>query len=169
MIKEEKKDMAVNISQKVAVLVDGNNIEKSVHQLAGNKSTMVNFDTLVPKLLLNRSLTKFMYFREGASISPKLAKRLHRQFFGVVKPCYKSADVPLTIEAVQLSEKVDTIIIMSGDFDYIDLVKHLKARGLRVEIASMQISTSKDLMEECDYYHEITEEDFFNYDESKTK
>lgn len=161
--------MVVNINQKVAILVDGNNIEKSVHQVSGSKTSMVNFDTLVPKLLKNRSLTRFVYFREGPSISPKLAKRLHNNFFGIVKPCFKSADVPLTIDAVQLSGKVDTIIIMSGDFDYVDLVKHLKANGLRVEIASFKISTSKDLIEEADYFHEIEEEDFFNFEDGHGK
>ena len=151
----------INIAQSVAVLIDGNNIEMSIHTEARNKNTMINFDTLVPKLIANRGLNRLMYFREGENISTKLAERLHAQFFGVVRACYKNADIPLTIEAIQLADKVDTVIIMSGDSDYIDLVKHLKSKGVRVEIASVKSTTSKLLIEEADHYHEITKEDWF--------
>jgi uncharacterized LabA/DUF88 family protein len=151
----------INIDQSVAILIDGNNIEMSIHGEAKNKNTMINFDTLVPKLIAQRGLNRLMYFREGSTISAKLAERLHTQFYGVVRACYKTADIPLTIEAIQLADKVDTLIIMSGDADYIDLVKHLKSKGVRVEIASVKSTTSKDLIEEADHHHEITKEDWF--------
>jgi len=53
----------VSISQSVAILVDGNNIERSIHDLVGSKNTMLNFDTLIPKLLGNRGLNRLFYFR----------------------------------------------------------------------------------------------------------
>ena len=40
----------VVIGQKVAILVDGNNIEKSIHSATKNQNTMLNFDTLIPNL-----------------------------------------------------------------------------------------------------------------------
>ena len=39
------------INQSVAILCDGNNIEKSIHNISKNKNAMINFDTLIPKLL----------------------------------------------------------------------------------------------------------------------
>lgn len=156
----------VNISQSVAVLIDGNNIEMSIHTDAGKKNVMCNFDGLIPKLIGDRSLNRLVYFREAdkdSKISPKLAERLHRNFYGVVKECRKNADIRLTIEALQLADKVDTIIIMSGDSDYIELVQQLKSQGLRVEIAGVALSTSKALIEESDFFHEITKEDWFTY------
>ncbi|MDP6134541.1 MAG: NYN domain-containing protein, partial [Candidatus Marinimicrobia bacterium] len=75
----------------------------------------------------------------------------------------KSADIPLSIKATQLSSKVDTIIIMSGDSDFVELVRHLKAEGVRVEIAAVKSTTAKILLEEASYFHEITEEDWFEY------
>lgn len=149
------------ISQSVAVLVDGNNMERSIHDIAGTSGAMVNFDTLIPKLIVNRSLNRLVYFREGRHISAKLAERLHQHFHGSVVPCHKSADIPLSIKATQLASKVDTIIIMSGDSDYVELVRHLKAEGVRVEIAAVPKTTSALLIEECDYFHEITKEDWF--------
>ena len=153
----------INISQSVAILCDGNNIERSIHDASNSKHTMINFDELIPKLLNGRGLNRLIYFREGKSISSKFSDRLHENFYGTVIPCHKSADIPLSIKASQLSSKVDTIIIMSGDSDFVELVRHLKAEGVRVEIASVKKTTAKILQEEASFFHEITELDWFEY------
>ena len=158
----------VLISQSVAILVDGNNIERSIHSETNKPNTMLNFDTLVPRLLGNRGLNRLVYFREGKQISSKLKERLHSNYHGSVRPCHKSADIPLSINATQLSTKVDTIIIMSGDSDFVELVRHLKAEGVRVEIASVPSTTSKLLTGEADYAHEITSDDWFTLETKKT-
>ena len=66
----------VRINQSVAILIDGNNIELSLQNLVGQKNALLDFDTLIPKLLDNRGLNRLIYFREGVSISDKLAERL---------------------------------------------------------------------------------------------
>ncbi len=151
----------VIIIQSVAILVDGNNIERSIHDQCGDTAAMLNFDTLIPKLIDNRALNRLIYFREGTSISAKLADRLHNHYHGSVCPCHKSADIPLTIKATQLSSKVDTVIIKSGDSDYVELVRHLRSEGVRVEIAAVDKTTSAILKEEADYFHPITKDDWF--------
>lgn len=155
------------MSQSVAILVDGNNIEISLHQQTGNEGVMLNFDKLIPKLVDNRSLNRLIYFREGKQISSKLAERLHQRYHGSVHACHKSADIPLSIKAMQLSSKVDTIIIMSGDSDYIELVRHLKSEGVRVEIAAVEKTTSTLLINESDHFHPIKEEDWFTLTSQK--
>lgn len=158
----------VTISQSVAVLIDGNNIERSIHELTNAKQSMLNFDTIIPKLLDNRGLNRLIYFREGKHISEKLQERLYSNYHGSVRPCHKSADIPLTINAMQLASKVDTIIIMSGDSDYIELLRHLKTEGVRVEIAAVAATTSRVLLEEADYFHEIVADDLFSYSPKKS-
>ena len=153
----------IQITQSVAILCDGNNIERSIHEQSQSTQTMVNFDSLIPRLLNGRGLNRLIYFREGKAISTKFAERLHENFYGAVIPCHKSADIPLSIKATQLSSKVDTIIIMSGDSDFVELVRHLKAEGVRVEIAAVKNTTAKILIEEASYFHEITETDWFEY------
>ena len=151
----------IKINQDVAILVDGNNIELSLHHLTDDDNVLVDFDTLVPKLLKNRGLSRLIYFREGHAISPKLADRLLNQFHGSVMPCYKSADIPLTIKAMQVASKVDTIIILSGDSDYIELVRHLKSEGVRVEIAAVEATTAQILRDEADLFVPIEVNDLF--------
>lgn len=157
----------IKISQNVAILIDGNNIERSLHEIYKTKSAMLNFDTLIPRLINDRGLNRLIYFREGKNISSKLAERLHENFYGAVRPCHKSADIPLSIKATQLASKVDTIIIMSGDSDYIETLRHLKAEGVRVEICSVKETTASILIEECDYFHPISKEDCFVYTNKK--
>ena len=152
----------INIMQSVAILVDGNNIERSLEGEYKSSSIMINFDVLVPKLLGKRGLNRLIYFREGKNISSKLAERLHSKFYGSVVPCHKSADIPLSIKATQLSGKVDAIIILSGDSDYVELVRHLKSEGVRVEICAVESTTAEVLREEADYFHPITKEDSFS-------
>ena len=156
----------VQINQSVAILIDGNNIEKSLHSLVRDNNAMINFDTLISKLLVGRGLSRLIYFREGISISSKLAGRLHENYFGSVVPCYKSADIPLSIKAMQIAQKVDTIVIMSGDADYVELVRHLKSEGVRVEIAAIPQTTAKILLDEADYFFPITEEHCFIYNKN---
>ena len=155
------------INQSVAILCDGNNIERSIHGVSKNQKAMINFDQLIPKLLNGRGLNRLIYFREGKAISEKFAERLHENYYGSVVPCHKSADIPLSIKATQLASKVDTIIIMSGDSDFVELVAHLKAEGVRVEIAAVKNTTAKILLEEANYFHEITSDDWFIYRGSK--
>ncbi len=153
----------INISQSVAILIDGNNIERSLHALYKDNNVMLDFDSLIPKLVRNRELNRLMYFREGKKISSKLADRLHENYHGSVIPCHKSADIPLTIKATQIAQKVDTIIILSGDSDYVELVRHLKGEGVRVEIAAVKETTASILKDEADYFTAIEREDSYVY------
>ncbi len=129
--------------------------------MTGESNAMLNFDSVIPRLLDGRGLTKLIYFREGRSISEKLAERLHYHYHGSVMPCHKSADIPLTIRATQIARKVDTIIIMSGDSDYVELVRHLKGEGVRVEIAAVEDNTAGILIDEADHFFPIVEGDYF--------
>lgn len=166
--KETQHRPTVQILQAVAILIDGNNIERSIHSETRDPNTMLNFDVLIPRLLMNRGLSRLVYFREGRQISQKLQERLHNYYHGSVRPCHKSADIPLSIYAIQVADKVDTIIIMSGDSDYIELVRHLKSEGVRVEIAAVPANTSQLLKEEADHFHEIIKEDWFTLTPKKS-
>ncbi|MFN3917977.1 MAG: NYN domain-containing protein [Flavobacteriales bacterium] len=158
----------VQINQTVAILIDGNNMEKSLHSMLNTTNAMLNFDILIPKLIGNRALNRLIYFREGLKISEKLADRLLENYHGTVVPCHKSADIPLTIQATQIADKVDTIIILSGDSDYVELVSHLRSKGVRVEICAVEANTAKILVGEAHHFIPITREDCFVYNSPKS-
>lgn len=146
-MEKERGRRSVRINQRVAVLIDGNNIEKSVHQKYNDTGLHVDYIGLVKDMVRERDLVKVAYFREGKGISPKFSDRLAREFYGTTTSCYKGADIPLVLQAVKLVEKVDTIILFAGDADYVWLVDYLNHHGVRVEIVSVNIALSKVLGE----------------------
>ena len=140
--------------------MDSNNINISILNHYGFGYFM-DMDKVFPRMLGGRSLSKFYYFKEG-DISDKLKTRIKHKFYGVAIESKKNADIYLTIHAVQIAPKIDTIIIASGDGDYIPLVEHLKANGVRVEICCVEATASKQLLDMADACHYITKDDCFN-------
>ena len=58
-------------------------------------------------------------------------------------------DVGMTIDTLTLAPKLDTVVLVTGDGDFVPLAEALKARGCRVEVASFEQSTSNELMRSC--------------------
>tara|TARA_R110000868_G_scaffold150976_2_gene374537 strand:- start:8746 stop:9252 length:507 start_codon:yes stop_codon:yes gene_type:complete len=153
----------MNFNQRVAIMIDGNNIGISASNIYKKPNLMVNFDDFVPEIIGDRQLSNFYYFKEGKDISHKFAERIRNKFYGTVVPCHKSADMVLVITAIQIMDKIDTLILFSGDQDYLPLIKFLKSKGIRVEIASFEKTTSKLLYPEIDYHFNITEKNLFQF------
>jgi uncharacterized LabA/DUF88 family protein len=72
-------------------------------------------------------------------------------------------DVGIAIDAVKLSSKLDTVIIASGDGDFIPLIEYLDMHGIQVEVISFGKSSSGKLKEAahaftdmCDDPHKFT-------------
>ena len=127
---------------------------------------MLDFDALVPRLLGSRS-TGWSTFPRRQADFVRAPRTLHADYHGSVRPCRERADIPLSIKATQLASQVNTIIIMSSNSDYVELVSHLKSEGVRVEIAAVPATTSRQLIEAADYFHEITPDDWFTLDVKK--
>jgi uncharacterized LabA/DUF88 family protein len=69
-------------------------------------------------------------------------------------------DVGMAMDAVRLGEKVDSIVIVSGDGDFRPVVNYLQqARGCLVEVVAFKKSSNNELIEMAD--------DFINMDEHK--
>lgn len=56
-------------------------------------------------------------------------------------------DVGIAIDAVKMSPKLDTVIIASGDGDFIPLIEYLDMHGIQVEVISFGKSSSAKLKE----------------------
>jgi len=68
-----------------------------------------------------------------------------------------SWDIGMTIDALMLADKIDVAILVTGNGDFTPLAETLKQRGVRVELASFERSTSGDLIRACDEYIPIQE------------
>ena len=78
-------------------------------------------------------------------------------FFGGAKKA--DWDVGMAVDAITMSPKLDTVILFTGDGDFIPLVKYLQVHGgCQVEVASFGRSTSSKLKEAADHFLDLDED-----------
>lgn len=66
-------------------------------------------------------------------------------------------DVGIAMDIVRYAAKVDAIVLVSGDGDFTDLLKYVKAHGCRAEAAAFMESSSSMLREEADEFINLSE------------
>lgn len=66
-------------------------------------------------------------------------------------------DVGLAVDAIRMAPRIDSVIIVSGDGDFIPLVKYLQGLGCQVEVVSFGKSTSQKLREAVDDFVDLSE------------
>tara|TARA_Y100000310_G_scaffold339280_1_gene431516 strand:+ start:24496 stop:25029 length:534 start_codon:yes stop_codon:yes gene_type:complete len=160
----------VQKEQRVGVFVDVQNQYYSAKALYGKK---VNFKAVLNQAVQGRKLVRALayvikaeskeentFFDALGHMGFEIKSKDLQIFYGGHKK--GDWDVGISTDAIELAPKLDTVVLVSGDGDFIPLVRHLKhARGCRVEVVSFQRSTSSKLIEEVD--------DFFNLDETPRK
>ena len=68
-------------------------------------------------------------------------------------------DIGLAMDTIELAPKLDTIVIVSGDGDYVPLVHHLRhALGCRIEIIAFGKSSSSLLRQESDLFTDLDQD-----------
>jgi uncharacterized LabA/DUF88 family protein len=67
-------------------------------------------------------------------------------------------DVGIAIDAIRIAKKVDSIVLVTGDGDFVPLVEHLKGEGVQVEVVSFGRSTSSKLKEAAEAFMDMDEE-----------
>lgn len=106
-----------------------------------------------------------MLSRKGFKIRSKAVKHIKTQDGSVLHKA--NCDVELTMDVMTLHPQLDTAILMSGDSDFVPLVKLLQSHGKKVVIISTRGHVARELIEASDYFVYF---DFFRKDwEMKTK
>lgn len=151
--------------QRVAVFIDVQNMYHSARNLFGAR---VNFKEVVKEAVAGRKLIRaFAYVvrtKTGeekaffdALVKSGIETRVKdlQEFFGGAKKA--DWDVGLALDAVRTSEIVDSIVIVSGDGDFIPLVEYLKGKGRRVEVMAFDRTASQKLKEAADDFTDLGE------------
>ena len=66
-------------------------------------------------------------------------------------------DVGLAVDAIKMSPRLDSVVIVSGDGDFVPLVEYLQTIGIQVEVVSFGKSTSGKLRETVDDFVDLSE------------
>src|SRR5882724_2436894 len=145
--------------QRVGIFIDAQNLYHSGKNLYHSK---VNFGQIVKEALDGRKLVRAVAYviatESGeesaffdalgkAGIETKI-KDLQIFSSGAKKADW---DVGMAIDAVKMAPKLDAIILVTGDGDFVPLVEYLQTNeGCQVEVVSFGKSTSSKLIEAAD-------------------
>lgn len=163
-----KKDFRKHASQRVGVFVDVQNMYYSAKNLY--EGAKVNFGQVLAAAVSGRQLIRAMAYVIRAEVGEEQAfyEALEKQGYevqakdlqvfpgGVKKGDW---DVGLGVDAIRAADKLDVIVLVTGDGDYTPLVDYLQNnKGCRVEIIAFNRTCSGKLIEEADDFLDLEED-----------
>ncbi|HZX12239.1 MAG TPA: NYN domain-containing protein [Candidatus Nanoarchaeia archaeon] len=150
--------------QRIGVFVDVQNLYYSARSLYGSK---VNFREVLRDAIRDRKIVRAIAYavRAGEKEEETFYTALKNIGFEVklkeLQVFYdgnKKADwdIGIAMDAIELAPRLDTIVLISGDGDFVPLVEHLKrALGCRVEVMAFGRSASGKLVEAADQFTDV--------------
>ena len=152
-----------HFGQRIAVLIDVQNLYHSAKNLHRAK---VNFGEILKVAVANRNLVRAfayvvktktgeekLFFEALTKLGIETRVKDLQEFYGGAKK--GDWDVGLVIDAIRISPTLDTLVIVSGDGDFIPLVEYLKNQGKRIEIIAFGKSSSHNLIEIADEFTDL--------------
>lgn len=150
--------------QRIGVLVDVANMYHSAKNLFNKR---VNFKEILNSAVSGRKLiraTAYVVRTETEEETPFFDALVQQGFEVKMKDLQTFAggakkadwDVGIAIDAIKLAEKLDVIILVSGDGDYLPVVSYLQNnKGCLVEIMAFKKTCSSRLIEEADDFIDL--------------
>ncbi len=150
--------------QRVGVFIDVQNMYYSAKNLYNAK---VNFGNILETAVGNRKLIRAIayvvktktgeekvFFEALEKLGLETREKELMVYDGAKKADW---DVGICIDSIALAERLDVIVIVSGDGDFIPLVQYLKMnKGCRVESIAFRETTSSKLVETVDNFVDLS-------------
>ncbi|MCX6757462.1 MAG: NYN domain-containing protein [Candidatus Nomurabacteria bacterium] len=150
--------------QRVAVFIDTQNVYHSARNLYHAR---VNFGNILKDVVAGRKLVRAVayvitteagdenkFFEALNKIGIETKTKDLQIFAGGAKKA--DWDVGLAMDVIKMAPKLDAVVIVSGDGDFIPLVEYLQTIGVQVEVASFGKSTSGKLKEVVDEFVDLS-------------
>lgn len=152
--------------QRVGIFIDAQNLYHSAKNLYGAK---VNFGSIMQDAVAKRQLVRAIayvittesgeersFFEALGKLGIETKTKDLQIFFGGSKKA--DWDVGLAVDAIRLAPKLDAIVIVSGDGDFVPLLDYLKLNsGIQVEVMAFGKSASGKLREATDDFTDLSE------------
>ncbi len=152
--------------QRVGVFIDTQNLYHSARNLFGKK---VNFGNIVTDAVAGRKLIRALayviaseagdenaFFDALTTLGIETKVKDLQIFSGGAKK--GDWDVGLAVDAITMSPKLDAVVLVTGDGDFIPLAEYLQIHsGIQVEIISFGKTTSSALQEIADDFIDLSE------------
>lgn len=165
---EENTIASQQPEQRVGVFIDVQNLYHSAKHLYNTK---LNFTRALEAAVAGRSLIRaFAYvikadvdaeedfFNALRKMGIEVRVKELKQFFGGNKK--GDWDVGIAMDIMKMARKLDTIVLLSGDGDFEDLIKYVKSLGCRPEVMAFEQTTSSDLKREAKLFTDLGKNKF---------
>jgi uncharacterized LabA/DUF88 family protein len=151
-------------AQRVGVFVDVQNMYYSARHMYSAK---VNFKALLNAAVQDRTLVRAMAYvirtedlsrEEFFKVLENIGYEVQGKDVQVFADGSKKGDwdIGIAMDMIELAPRLDTLVLVSGDGDFVPLVEHLKrAMGCRVEVIAFGKSTSSKLRNACDEFIDL--------------
>ncbi len=152
--------------QRVAILIDTQNLYHSAKNLYKSK---VSFGDVVEAALGDRKLIRAVsyvvntesgeempFFEALEKLGIEIKTKDLQIFYGGAKKA--DWDVGLAVDAIKLAHKVDAIVLVTGDGDFIPLVEYVKSQGCQVEAITFGRSASSGLKAAVDDFIDMDDD-----------
>jgi uncharacterized LabA/DUF88 family protein len=150
--------------QRVGVFIDTSNLYHSAKNLYKRK---VNFGAVLKDAVAGRKLvraTAYVITSEGGSEKSffdaltKLGIETKTKELQIFSGGAKKGDwdVGITVDAIKMAPRLDAVILVAGDGDFIPLVEYLQGMLVQVEVVSFGKSTSMKLKDVADDFIDLS-------------
>jgi uncharacterized LabA/DUF88 family protein len=151
------------INQRIGVFVDTQNLYYSAKNLHKNKA---DFKTILKAAIAGRKIIRAIAYVIKADVKDETtfydalsemgfevkSKDLQVFYGGAKKGDW---DVGIAMDVMRLAPKLDTIVLVSGDGDFSDLLEHAKSLGCRAEVVAFGKTASHKLREVADFFVDL--------------
>ena len=152
--------------QRIAIFVD---VQNMYHSAKNIYNARVNFKEVLKAAQAERKLINAIAYvitspsKEEAPFFEALEKsgfKIKTKDLQIFPGGAKKADwdVGLAVDAIRMSPRLDVVVIVSGDGDYIPLVEYLQNSGVQVEVIAFSESSSKNLVEAADDFTDLSQD-----------
>lgn len=155
--------------QRIGIFIDVSNMYHSAKNLYDSR---VNFAQILKEATAGRKLIRAIAYvvksksteEEGFfEVLGKQGFEIKRKdlqiFYGGAKKA--DWDVGLAVDAIRLADRLDVVVLVTGDGDFIPLVSYLKEnRGCLVEIMAFSKTASAKLIEVADDFTDLSQKRF---------
>lgn len=157
---------AKHSDQRIAVLVDVANLYYSARVLYGKK---VNYRNVLEAATGGRKLIRAIAYgiKTSEATEEKFFEALEKSGYEVKTKDLQifpdgskkgDWDVGIAVDAIKMASKVDVVVLLSGDGDYVSLVEYIQnTYGCRVEVVAFAESASAKLIDVADDFTNISE------------
>ncbi|MEK7642337.1 MAG: NYN domain-containing protein [Patescibacteria group bacterium] len=149
--------------QRVGVFIDTQNLYHSAKNIYKSR---VNFGNVLKEALAGRILIRAVayvittesgeeknFFEALGKLGIEAKTKDLQIFAGGAKK--GDWDVGLAVDAIKMAPRLDSVILISGDGDYVPLIEYLQNQGCQVEVISFGKSTSQRLIEAADDFVDL--------------